>query len=135
MERLQDEINGLFSFDRYSGGAGLFDRTVSPSIDVVEQEDEFVVTCDLPGIDLKDLEISVSENVLTIKGEKRSGAENKDARVYRKETWDGSFQRTLSMPKSVDSGKTDASLKNGVLTITLPKRPEVRPRQISVKVQ
>ncbi len=135
MERLQDEINDLFSLDRYPGSSGLFDRTVSPALDVVERDEEFVVTCDLPGVDLKDLDISVSENVLTIKGEKHDDKAQKDRKVYRKETWEGGFQRTLSMPKSIDSARTSASLKNGVLTITLPKREEVRPRQISVKVQ
>lgn len=135
MERLQDEINDLFTFDRYTGSSGLFDRTVSPALDVVERDEEFVVTCDLPGVDLKDLDISVSENVLTIKGEKHDDKEQKDLKVYRKETWEGGFQRTLSMPKSIDSARTSASLKNGVLTITLPKKEEVRPRQISVKVQ
>lgn len=135
MERLQDEINDLFSVDRQTGGSGLFDRTVSPALDVVERNDQFVVTCDLPGVELRDLDISVSENVLTIKGEKHDGKEETGRKVYRKETWEGGFQRTLSMPKSIDSARTSASLRNGVLTITLPKREEVRPRQISVKVQ
>ncbi len=135
MERLQDQINELFSFDRSGTGSGLFDRTVSPAIDVVERDDEFVVICDLPGIDLKDLDISVSENVLTIKGEKRMDLKNADAKVYRKESWEGGFQRTLSMPKRIDLEKTTATLKNGVLRIELPKREEVRPREISVEVQ
>lgn len=135
MERLQDEINDLFSLDRYGTGAGLFDRTVSPALDVVERNDEFVVTCDLPGVELSDLDISVSDNVLTIKGEKRSEKSDKGRKVYRKETWEGGFQRTLSMPKSIDSARTSATLKNGILTISLPKREEVKPRQISVRVQ
>jgi len=135
MERLQDQINELFSFDRSESGSGLFDQTVSPAIDVVERDNEFVVICDLPGIELKDLDISVAENVLTIRGEKRMGMKDAEAKVYRKESWERGFQRTLSMPKRIDSKKTTATLRNGVLRIELPKREEVRPREISVKVQ
>ncbi len=131
MERIQEEINRLFNFSRIPESAGIFDRAVSPAIDIVENNDSFIVTSDLPGVKPGDLEISVTENVLTIKGEKK--AENEKARVYRKETWEGSFQRTVSMPMSVDADKVEASLKDGVLTLVLPKREEHKPKQISVK--
>ncbi len=133
---LRDEINRLFDFD-YEG-SGLFDRRVSPPIDVVEGNDDFVIICDLPGVKSKDLDISVANNVLTIKGEKKidDGKNEKEGtKYYRRECWSGTFQRTLSLPESVDNNNVDASMKDGVLTITVGKREEVKPRKISVKVK
>jgi HSP20 family protein len=125
-------------FDRFFGLepmiSGLFDRVKSPAIDVVEKDDAFVVTCDLPGVEMKDLEVNIANNVLTIKGEKKDSREVKDAKVYRQESWFGSFQRTLSLPDIVDPDKIEAVMKDGVLKITLPKKEEVKPKQIAVKV-
>ncbi|HOV63434.1 MAG TPA: Hsp20/alpha crystallin family protein [Spirochaetia bacterium] len=132
-ERLQDEINKLFSSE-YSDMQGLFEGTFSPAIDIIETGDEVIVTCDLPGVELKDIDVSVASNVLTIKGEKKDKSETKSSRLYRKETWSGSFQRTLSLPTSVDPNKVKAELKDGILNITFQKREEVKPKQISVQV-
>ena len=132
--RLQDEINKLFDFDKYVPMNGLFDRVSSPSIDVIEGENEFTVSCDLPGVELKDLDLSIANNILTLKGEKKEEKTAKEPKVYRKETWAGSFQRTLNLPNTVDSNKIEAVMKAGVLTITLPKKEEVKPKQIAVKV-
>lgn len=133
-DQLQDEINRLFDFDRFDSGSGLFDRTMSPALDVIERDDDFVISCDLPGVVEKDVDVSIAENVLTIKGEKAQTRELKERKVYRRESWAGTFQRTLSLPKGVNPDGISALLSNGVLTITLPKREEVKPRQISVKV-
>ncbi len=133
LDRLQDEINQVFNYNREPVNQGLFDRTVSPAIDVVEDKDGFTVLCDLPGVKLENLDISVTQDVLTIKGEKKEN-ENK-SKVYRKETWEGSFQRTLALPTSVDGSKVEASFKDGVLKVTLPKREEVKPKQITIKAQ
>ena len=135
LQRLQREINDLFDFDRADVGSGLFDRTESPAIDVVEREGDFEITCDLPGVEQKDLDLSIADNVLTIKGEKREGKDGGSSKTYRREIWAGAFQRTLSLPRTVDSAGVDATLRNGVLKIVLPKREEARPRQISVKVK
>jgi len=88
---------------------GLFDRTISPAIDVVEHPDRFTVECDLPGIEQKDIDISIATGVLTIKGEKKGEKVSEKAKVYRKETWEGSFQRTISLPATVDSDKVEAT--------------------------
>ena len=133
-ERLQNDINKLFEFDRYPTMTGLFDRVMSPEIDVLEDEDNYVVRCDLPGVELKDLEVTLTENVLTIKGEKKEEAVSKEAKVYRRETLTGGFQRTLSLPNGVNADRIEAAMQNGVLKITLPKREEVKPKQIAVKV-
>jgi HSP20 family protein len=132
-ERLQDEINELFTENRRPGNQGLFDRTISPPIDVVENSDDFTVTCDLPGVELEDLDISVTQDVLTLKGEKKAYFTDNEVKTFKKENWAGKFQRTLSLPSSVDTNKVEASLKDGILTITLPKKEEEKPKQISIK--
>lgn len=113
---------------------GLFDRTISPEIDVVETEESFEVYCDLPGVEDKDVDISLASNVFTIKGEKRPPERQVESKVYRREEWSGPFQRTLSLPKSVDPDKVEARLKDGVLRVTLAKRAEAKTRKIDVKI-
>ena len=134
-DQLQDEINRVFNYSRSPVNQGLFDRTASPAIDVVEDKDGFTVLCDLPGVKLEDLDISVAQDVLTIKGEKAGEKTDSESKVYKKETWEGSFQRTLALPASVDGSKVEASFKDGVLKISLPKREEVKPKQISIKAK
>jgi len=134
MKRLQDEINDLFESDRLPAFTGLFDRSVSPALDIVENEDNFIVTCELPGIDQKDLDVTITSNVLTIKGEKKDGKESKEGKIYKRESWSGNFQRTLSLPNSVDPVQVNAELKNGILTLVLHKKEEAKPKQISIKI-
>ena len=137
LERFQDDWDRLFGWSRYPEASGLFDRSVSPSVDVVETESEVVLWADMPGLDKKDLELSVAANVLTLKGEKKSPAkpEKDKDRVYRDETWAGSFHRSLSLPDSVDSEKVTAEFRDGVLKVTLAKKAEHKPRQIPVAVR
>ena len=131
---LQDEINSLFDTDRVPSNTGLYDRNVSPSIDIIESEHEFTVLAELPGLEEKEIDVSITSNVLTIKGNKTGEAEDKQRKYYKKESWSGSFQRTLSLPEAVDSEKISAKLSDGILTISLPKREEAKPKQIAVKV-
>jgi len=133
-ERLQDEINKLFDWS-YPNDRGLFDRSLSPAVDVVENDNEIILSCDLPGVNKKDLDLSISRNVITIKGEKKGEQKHEGSKTYRKETWSGAFQRTISLPDSVDPEKVDASMKDGVLTVKIAKREDVKPRQISVNVK
>jgi HSP20 family protein len=114
---------------------GLFDRRISPAVDVVEFPDHFRVECDLPGIDQKDIDLSIGSGVLTIKGEKKEEKVNDQAKVYRKETWEGSFQRTVSLPATVDPDKVEATYREGVLVIRLPKKEEAKTRKIELKAK
>ena len=132
---LQDEINDLFNIDRFPAATGLFDRNVSPAIDVIEGENDFTVACELPGLAQDDIDVSIASNVLTIRGEKKNEKEEKREKYYKKETWSGSFQRTLSLPSIVDSSKIEAKLQDGILTVILPKKEEAKPKQITVNVQ
>ncbi len=133
LDRLQNEINRLFDYD-YGTNGGLLDRAVSPALDVVEDDDTFTVYMDLPGVEEKNVDVSIASNVLTIKGTRELPKLGEDAKIYRQEEWEGSFQRTLSLPHSVDTQKVQARMKNGVLTVTLPKREETKPKQIKVDV-
>jgi len=132
---LQQQINDLFEFPRFPEMQGLFDRRMSPAVDVVEHPDRFTVECDLPGIDQKDIELSIASGVLTIKGEKKGEKVNDKAKVYRKETWEGSFQRTVALPVTVDADKVEATYRDGVLEIELPKKEEAKTRKIELKAK
>lgn len=132
---LQEEINDLFNLDRFPSGRGLFDHSVSPAIDIVEGDHDFTVSCELPGLEEKDIDVSIASNVLTIKGEKKDDNEVKREKFYKKESWSGSFQRTLPLPVSVNNQNVSAELKNGILTIKLPKKEEAKTKQITVNIK
>jgi HSP20 family protein len=132
---LQQQINDLFDFPRFPEMQGLFDRRISPAVDVVEHPDHFTVECDLPGIEQKDIDLSIASGVLTIKGEKKGERANEKAKVFRKETWEGSFQRTIALPATVDAEKVEATYRDGVLAIELPKKEEARTRKIELKAR
>lgn len=134
-ETLQDEINRLFDGARAAEPRGLFERTFSPAVDILESDDRFDVWCDMPGIEVKDVEISIAGNVLTIKGERKANGTGDGANVYKTDTKLGRFQRTIQLPLPVDAGHVEAVLKDGVLKIALPKNEELKPRQISVKAR
>jgi HSP20 family protein len=108
-DRLQQQINDLFDLPRFPEMQGLFDRRISPAADVVEHSDRFTVERDLPGIDQKDIDLSIASGVLTIKGEKKGEKVTDSKEVYRKETWEGSFQRTVALPATVDADKVEAT--------------------------
>lgn len=134
LRRLQSNINELFDIPEMFPRRGIFDRTTSPALNMLETAEGYVVYCDLPGMNEKSLELSVASNILTIKGERKSLEKAKESKVYRNETWEGTFQRTLAMPSPVDSDKIEAELKDGVLKVILPKREEDKPKQIELKV-
>lgn len=127
LSSFQDEFNRLF--DEFFGGFGLapsgtFGRESGafvPQVDVVEGDKEMRVSAELPGLDEKDVEVTLSNNVLTISGEKKEEKEKRGKNYYRMERSYGSFQRSISVPLEVDTDKVEATFKQGVLTITLPK--------------
>ncbi len=135
LRRLQSEINDLFDLPETFPGRGLFDRAISPALDMLETEDGYVVYCDVPGMNEKSLDLSVASGILTIKGERKNADRGKDSKVYRNETWEGTFQRTLAIPSPVDTNSIEAELKDGVLKVFLPKRAEDKPKQIELKVK
>jgi HSP20 family protein len=106
-----------------------------PAVDIVEKQNELVLRADLPGIDPKDVDISVQNNTLTLRGERKFESDVKEDDFRRVERVYGSFVRSFALPQTVDPEKVEAEYRNGVLHVTLPKRPEAKPKQIKVAVK
>ena len=105
----------------------------SPTVDVSEDKDAVTVKAELPGVEQKDIAVSLQEGMLTIKGEKRAEKEEKDKHYHRIERSYGAFYRSIQLPSAVDAGKVAATFKDGVVTITLPKSPEAKGTTIPIK--
>lgn len=106
-----------------------------PSIDVSETEDEIIVKADIPGVKPEDIEINLVDNVLTIKGEKKREKEEKKENFYRVERYYGTFMRSIQIPSEVDVEKIKAQYKDGVLKVTLPKKPESKGKTIKIELE
>lgn len=106
----------------------------APAVDVFEEKDDLVVKAEVPGIDKDNIEVTLSDSTLTIKGEKKKQEEVKEENYYRSERHHGAFMRTVELPKDVQPDKVKASFKNGVLEIRMPKTEEAKAKEIKVKV-
>jgi HSP20 family protein len=104
-----------------------------PSVDIAEKDGNIVVKAELPGLEAKDIDLTVSGDLLTLKGEKKKEEETREQDYYRREIYAGSFQRIFRLPSEVDDEKVDASFKNGILTITMPKAESVSQKKIEIK--
>jgi HSP20 family protein len=107
----------------------------APAIDVFEKDDKFVVKAELPGMKEEDINVSVVGDTLTIKGERKAESEAKEKDYYYCERSYGSFSRSLALPSNVDAQKIEANYEDGVLEISLPKIPEVKPKKVSVSAK
>ncbi len=105
----------------------------TPRVDVEETEKQIIVKADIPGVDPKDVNITVQEGVLTLRGEKKEEREEKKQNFHRVERFVGEFYRELPLPPGADQEKIVATTAKGVITITIPKKPEVQPKKIAVK--
>ena len=106
---------------------------VFPALNVSDDEDNLYVRAELPGLAPEDIEITTKENDLILKGERKIAAEGEKVSYHRRERESGTFRRIISLPTRVDADKITAVCKNGVLTVTLPKAAEIKPRQIEVE--
>ena len=106
----------------------------TPAMDVFEDKDNLYVRAELPGMRKEDIDVSLHDGSLSISGERRSEEKYKEAEVYRAERFVGRFQRTVTLPTQVAADKVKAQYKDGILTITLPKAEEAKPKQINVNV-
>lgn len=132
LAEIQNEMNLLFeTLLRHPKG---LDAVFSPSIDVVVEKDNVVVKADLPGLTKDDITVTLQDDYLTIKGEKKHEVEQQEANYFLSERVHGSFTRTVELPMAVNAKSIDARFKDGVLHVTLPKTEEARPKQIEVKV-
>ena len=105
-----------------------------PPVDIFEGTDEIRIQAEVPGVRPEDVKISVEGNVLTVQGTKQQAAEKHTERVHRYERTYGSFERSFTLPTTVDAAKIKAGYENGVLTVTLPKAEKAKPRQIQIEV-
>jgi HSP20 family protein len=126
---MEDMFDKFFS-DEGSNGQAL--KAWAPRMDVEETEKEFLVKADLPGVDPKDVDIRVENNVVTVRGRKEEKKEEKGRNYHRTERFVGQFCRSISLPAGADSDKVSASSANGTVTITIPKKPEAQPKKIAV---
>lgn len=139
MSNLRDEIDQVF--DRMFQSPwdvtreNQFMAGWTPSIDLYEDKDSLVVKAELPGMKKEDIDISLHEGLLTISGERKQEKKEKSAETYRSERFVGRFQRTFTLPTKVDDARITAAYKDGVLTVTLPKSEEAKPKQITVNAE
>lgn len=134
---IQDDVNRIFNaaFPRGGEERGLEKVSWTPHVDIYEGEQAIVLEADLPGVKATDFTLAVENNILTLSGERRLEKDVKGDRYHRIERHYGRFTRTFNLPSSVNVEKVGAELRNGVLRVTLPKREEVRARQIQVEVK
>lgn len=131
---IQGELNRLFG-RTYAGGDDLLSGSWAPALDIYETEDRFVVTIELPGIDPKDVDVSVEDSTLTVSGERRFSEEVKEESFHRVERRYGSFVRSLSLPQTANTDEIQASFDKGVLEIEVPKVEAAKPKKITVKAE
>jgi len=125
MLRLLDAASGDQAND---AGAGVF-----PPLNVTQDDDNFYVRAEIPGIDPKELQISALRNRVSLAGKRQLPKEHERASYHRKERAEGSFNRTLTLPTFIDAGRVEARYTDGILMLTLPKAEEAKPRQIMVR--
>jgi HSP20 family protein len=131
---LQEQLTRLFNdaFERTAGESNL--TTWAPAVDIYETEHQLVVKADLPDVDPKDLDIRVENNILTIRGERKFEKKVDQENYLRVERAYGAFSRSFSLANTVNSEAIKADYQNGVLTLSIPKREEAKPKQIKVNV-
>ena len=105
-----------------------------PNVDVTEEDDKIMVTAELPGMKEEDVDLTLKDGVLTLKGEKKSETDEEKDNVHMKERRYGSFMRSFRLPKSIDEEAAEALFEDGVLKVTLPKRPEEAPEEKKIKI-
>ncbi len=134
---LHEKMNRLFeeTLARTRGEAEIWEGAWYPPVDIYETDNEIVLKAELPGIDIKDIDITVEDGVLTLKGERKFEEEVKRENYHRIERSYGRFVRSFSLPNTVDVDKIKARMENGILKVIMPKKEESKPKQIKVEIK
>jgi HSP20 family protein len=133
---LRDDLNALFELPMWSnfGRHGQLFSGWSPALDLYQSNDNLIAVVELPGMRKEEIEISLHDGALTIAGERKSEASNGE-KAERTERYIGKFRRSISLPVRVDSNKVSATYRDGILTVTLSKAEEAKPKQIQVRAE
>lgn len=132
MERLRRDFD-FFGHLTGTPGRDAFTPSFAPSLDVTETDAAYLVEAEIPGLDEKEIDITLTENVLTIRGQKREERQEKEGDHHLRERRYGKFSRSLGLSGEIERDKIEATCQNGVLKVTLPKVPEAEPKRIEVK--
>ena len=136
MERRFEELFGReMLFPSRLRRSPLEERAWAPAIEMIEKDDKFIIKAELPGIQKEDIDVSVTGNTLTVKGQRKSESEVKEDEYHVCERSYGSFMRSITMPSSAKTDKIEANYEDGILEITLQKAPEIQPKKIDIKVK
>jgi len=131
---LRDEMDRIFDFAWPTRDSGLFSGW-SPTLDVHDEKDHFVVQVELPGMKKEAISLTLHDGALTVSGERKQEREPSDeGQTFRSERFFGKFQRSVTLPAAVDAGNVKATYKDGILSVHLPKAEEAKPKQIAVNV-
>jgi HSP20 family protein len=130
-DQFNNEINRFFNTTQRQRAANQ-DRDWMPAVDILETEDRFVLSADIPGVERKDVEITLEDGVLTLKGERHAETEEKREGFHRRERVHGTFMRQFNLPDTVNAENISATVKEGVLQIEIPKQAKPEARKISV---
>lgn len=136
-ERMLREMERLFDngVGRFPGEEAMAIAAWTPSVDIIEDEKEFVIKAELPEVKKEDVKVTVDDGALTIRGERKSEHEEKGKKFHRTERSYGSFERTFTLPESTDAGKISSDYKDGLLTVRLPKNANGKSKAVEIKVQ
>lgn len=143
LRNIQEEMNTLFERTLGSKSENVFPEDTSsvltshwtPYVDIKEEPEFYVISADIPGVDPKDIQLSMEDNILTIKGERNTEQKSEEGNYSRLERFSGSFYRRFSLPDNADGTKIQAKGKHGVLEVKIPKKEPNKPKRIEVKVE
>lgn len=137
LRTMQEQMNRLLnlSWNHDLPGEDIKEGIWQPAVDIYETEDAIVIKAELPDVDQKDIDVRIEDNTLILKGERKHEGEVRKENYHRIERYFGAFQRSFSLPATIDQEKVSANCEKGVLTVTLPKKEDTKPKQISIEVK
>ena len=136
LRTMQDQMNRMLDMAwNREFGEELKEGVWQPPVDIYEDEHSVIIKAEVPDVEQKDIEVKIENGTLTLRGERKHSSDIRKENYYRVERYFGQFQRSFSLPQTIDQDKVQASCDKGILTITLPKREETKPKPISVEVK
>jgi len=136
LRTMQEQMNRLLDLAwNKEGGEELKEGIWQPPVDIYEDEESVIIKAEIPDVDQKDIDVRIEDNTLTLKGERKLDQSVRKENYHRVERYYGFFQRSFSIPPTIDQEKVSATCDRGVLTVILPKKEEKKPKQITVEVK